>query len=192
MLSGSQWPPRKQWIFQAQVECSGALTDLLYGGMTYSSCLKTGIMRVSSDYQDGASEGDLLPIWSLEGMLSPWFQRSLQPLPLGGRDENSHCGRLWGECGLLRSTTFPISSLFPMPCLLSYTGYNTTSRGLNTAWPPVEVFVLDILATIYKDLWESELGIVCIYLFWPCRDPWWRLQTEVRPQVCRDGSKSVK
>ena len=34
-------------------------TDLLYGGLTYSSHLRNGSMRVSSNYQDGASEGNL-------------------------------------------------------------------------------------------------------------------------------------
>ena len=34
-------------------------TDLLYGGLTYYSHLRNGSMRVSSNYQDGASEGNL-------------------------------------------------------------------------------------------------------------------------------------
>ena len=40
-------------------------TDLLYGKLTYSSHLRNGSMRVTSDYHDGASGDNVLPIWSL-------------------------------------------------------------------------------------------------------------------------------
>ena len=40
-------------------------TDLLYGELTYSSHLRNGSMRVTSNYQDGALGDYVLPIWSL-------------------------------------------------------------------------------------------------------------------------------
>ena len=80
-----------------------------------------------------------------------------------------------------------------MPCLLSYPGYDTTSRGLNAAWPPVEVFVLNILAIIYKDLPEPGFGIVEASDHFPLAGTHvWRLQADVRLQGYRDGRISVK
>ena len=65
----------------------GRTTDLLCGWLTYSSHPRKGSMRISSDYQDGASRADHLPSWPLEDMLSPWFLRALQPLLPGGSKE---------------------------------------------------------------------------------------------------------
>ena len=45
-------------------------TDLLYGELTYSSHLRKGSMRVTSNYQDGASGDGVLSIWSLGNVCS--------------------------------------------------------------------------------------------------------------------------
>ena len=99
-------------IFEVKVGDSVALPTCSVGVLTYSYHLRKGSMRVSSDYQDGASRADLSSSWLLEDMLNPQFPRTLQPFPLRSGEENSHFGQFWGMCTCLSSGSFPS----PSPC----------------------------------------------------------------------------
>ena len=61
---------RRKQIFETKLGDSVALQTCSVGVLTYSLHLRKGSMRVSSNYQDGASRADLFPSWPLEDMLS--------------------------------------------------------------------------------------------------------------------------
>ena len=152
-------------------------------------------MVISSGYQAGASIAGLLPSWSMEDTLSPSFQGPCSHFPWeASRKQMS----LWA---VLRIPALsPEFQLFPQPfhpCTAPVLpGWDSTTKGLNTA-PPTHkdppIFVLNILAVIYKGLPEPGLGIVEVSdCFCLAGTHVWRLQADVRLQGCRDGRISVK
>ena len=95
-------------------------------------------------------------------MLSPWFQRTLQPRPLGCPKEKVTVG-LWGVCALLSSASFSSPS---STCLSP--GPDGTTVGLEQSFPILTLFFF----ALQQRTWTAWTWCCrCIWLLWPCRNP---------------------
>ena len=145
-------------------------------------------MVISSGYQAGASIAGLLPSWSMEDTLSPSFQGPCSYFPWeASRKQMS----LWT---VLRIPALsPEFQHFPQPFHPCPAPCLTQDRTAPPTHKDPPIFVLNILAIIYKGLPEPGLGIVEVSdYFCLAGTHVWRLQADVRLQGCRDGRIAVK
>ena len=83
---------------------------------------------------------------------------------------------------------------YPMPCLLSYPGWDNTSRGLNTAWTQLKSFSQHFSYHIKRSLRTWAWQCTCLLVL-ALQGPMYggsRQKLGHGSQVCGDESNSVK
>ena len=127
-------------------------------------------------------------------MLSPWFQRLLQILPMGKRNENTHCRWFWGDRGLQSSTSFSSPSPIPCPvCCLTQDGI-TPAGVLTQPGPSWSLFSQHFSYHIKRSLRTWAWQCTCLLVL-ALQGPMYggsRPKSGHGSQVCRDESNSVK